>query len=145
LADAQPKFDKSAFYKAIASDDVGQINSQLEILQRSSIAEKEAYEGFLQMRKAGMVGGPSEKLSLFRNGHEKLESAITRDENNLEFPFLRLMIQENAPKILGYHHNIKNDREVIRKNFKKFPQIVQIAIVDYSKKSKVLNPKDFQQ
>jgi hypothetical protein len=144
LVNAQPKFDKSTFYKAMASEDLEQINTQLGILQKSSIAEKEAYEGALQMQKAGMVGGPSEKLSLFNNGRKKLESAITRDGKNLEFSFLRLMIQENAPRILGYYHDIEKDSEVVRKNFKKFPQMLQYAIADYSKKSKVLNPKDFQ-
>jgi hypothetical protein len=141
---AQAKFDKAAFYKAIASEDVQQLDTQLGILKGIDITEKEGYEGALLMRKAGLKGGPKEKLSLFKSGHIKLEKAISKDEKNIEYRFLRIIIQENAPKVLGYHFDLEKDSDYIRKNFKKLSSIVQNAIADYSKKSKILNPKEFQ-
>jgi hypothetical protein len=141
---AQAKFDKAMFYRAIASENIQQIDTQLGILKGSDIAEKEGYEGALLMQKAGMKGGPKEKLSLFKSGHKKLENAISKDGKNIEYRFLRLMIQENAPKVLGYHFDLEKDSDYIRKNFKKLSPIIQNAIVGYSKKSKVLNPKEFQ-
>jgi hypothetical protein len=133
-------FDKSAFYNAIASDNMETLNSQLAIIKASSINEKEAYEGALLMKKAGLVAKAKEKLSLFKAGRIKLEAAINKNKENAEFSFLRLIIQEHAPKIVDYNNNIKSDIAAIRSNYKTLPPVVQQAISDYSKKSKFLKP-----
>lgn len=130
-------FDKSAFYSAMASDNLETVNSQLSIVKAASIAEKEAYEGALLMKKAGMVTKVKEKLSLFKAGRLKLEASIKKG-GNTEFNFLRLIIQEHAPKAVDYRQDIENDVAVIRSGFKTLPPAVQQAINDYSKRSKVL-------
>jgi hypothetical protein len=137
-------FDKSLFYKAIALEDVDRVDEQLNILKSSSITGKEAFEGTLLMKKAGLVHNPKKKLSLFKSGHQDLEKAINKDRDNAEFRFLRLLIQENAPGILNYNDDLKKDSEYIRKSFKSLSPVVQDAIRDYSKKSKILNPSDFK-
>ena len=131
-------FDKSVFYSAMAANDIEAINIQLSIVRNSSISEKEAYEGTLLMKKAGLVTKAKEKLSLFKAGRLKLEAAIKKDNANTEFIFLRLIIQEHAPKIVNYNTNLENDASAIRANFKTLPQAVQQAISDYNKKSKIL-------
>lgn len=131
-------FDKSAFFSAMASDNMEAVNSQLAIIKTSSINEKEAYEGALLMKKAGLVTKAKEKLSLFKAGRIKLEAAIKKDKENAEFSFLRLIIQEHAPKIVEYNKNIQTDVVAIRSNYKTLHPVVQQAINDYSKKSKVL-------
>ena len=133
-------FDKTAFYGALATSDVNSINAQLSIVKTSSINEKEAYEGVLLMKKAGLITRPAEKLSLFKAGRLKLEAAIKKDKENAEFSFLRLIIQEHAPKIVEYNNNIHADVSTIRTNFKTLSPVVQQAIQDYTKKSKVLKP-----
>ncbi len=133
-------FDKSAFYNAMAANDVNSINAQLTVVKTSSINEKEAYEGALLMKKAGLITKPAEKLSLFKAGRLKLEAAIKKDKENAEFSFLRLIIQEHAPKIVEYRNNIDADVSTIRSNFKTLSAVVQQAINDYTKKSKVLKP-----
>ena len=131
-------FDKSAFYNALASDNMETINSQLAALKSSPLTEKEAYEGTLLMKKAGMVNKASEKISLFKAGRIKLEAAIKKDKENAEYYFLRLVIQEHAPKIVNYNSNMQTDVAAIRSNYKILPPLVQQAIIDYSKKSKIL-------
>ena len=131
-------FDKSAFYNAMAANNLDAINSQLSIVKLASISEKDAYEGALLMKKAGLVTKAKEKLSLFKAGRLKLEASIKKDNGNTEFNFLRLIIQEHAPKIVEYRSDIENDIAAIRSNYKTLPQVVQQAINDYSKKSKVL-------
>ena len=133
-------FDKSAFYSALAANDVNSINAQLNMVKTSSINEKEAYEGALLMKKAGLITKPAEKLSLFKAGRLKLEAAIKKDKENAEFSFFRLIIQEHAPKIVEYRNNINADVSTIRSNFKTLSPVVQQAIHDYTKKSKVLKP-----
>lgn len=133
-------FDKTAFYSAMAADDINSINAQLNIVKTSSINEKEAYEGALLMKKAGLVTKAQEKLNLFKAGRNKLEAAIKKDKENAELSFLRLIIQEHAPKIVEYRNNINADVSAIRSNFKTLSPVVQQAINDYTKKSKVLKP-----
>ncbi len=131
-------FDKSAFYAAMSTNDVQVVNSQLAILKAVSINDKDAYEGALLMKKAGLVSKAKEKLSLFKAGRLKLENSIKKEKENAEFSFLRLIIQEHAPKIVEYRNNLTNDISIIRSNYKSLPAVVQQAIIDYSKKSKLL-------
>ncbi|MET0300615.1 MAG: hypothetical protein ABW036_12665, partial [Flavitalea sp.] len=92
----------------------------------------------------GLISGAGKKLKTFKAGHEQLEASITADKDNAEYRFMRLMIQEQAPGILGYKGEIKNDSDYIRKSFKTLPKNVQEAIVNYAQtKSKALSAKDF--
>ena len=95
------------------------------------------------MKKAGLISGAGKKLNTFKDGHKKLEASLQKDSGNTEYRFLRLMIQENAPGILGYKDDLKKDSEYIRKNFKNLPQEAKNAVIDYSKNSKILRSADF--
>ena len=131
-------FDKASFYSAMAASNLDAVNKQLLVVNQAPANEREAYEGALLMKKAGLVTKAKEKLSLFKAGRLKLEASIKKDNGNTEFNFLRLIIQEHAPKLVEYRKDIQQDIAVIRSNFKTLPQDVQQAIQDYSKKSKVL-------
>jgi hypothetical protein len=138
-----PKFDKEAFYAIIKTGNKDDINNEIALVIASSIPEKEAYEGFLLMRKAGLVTRPAEKLKLFKAGRIKLETAILDDGNNAEYHFLRLIIEEKAPKIVKYHNDMEADKQLLIKAYKNLPRVVQEAIADYSKNSKILHTQDF--
>jgi hypothetical protein len=140
---AQQKFEKAAFYAVMDNGDVAALDNQIEIVKTSSLNNKEGYEGALLMRKADKVRGPKKKLGFFKEGRIKLETAILADADNTEFRFLRLAIEENAPKIVKYRNDIEKDKLIIQKNFKTLPQSVQHAIINYCKKSKVLHAEDF--
>lgn len=131
-------FDKQAFYNAMSSDNLEEINTLIETVKTSTLEEKEAYEGALLMKKAGMVSKAKEKISLFKTGRTKLEEAIKKNTANTEYVFLRLIIQEHAPKMVKYNSNIENDSALVRNNYKNLSPVVQKAIQAYSKKSKVL-------
>jgi len=136
-------FNKAAFYAAMASHEAAEVNKELDVLRETSFAEKPAYEGALLMKKAGLVGKPTEKLSLFKSGRSKLEAAIKEQDANIEFRFLRLIVQEKSPKIVRYKGNIETDAELVRKSFRDLSPVVQQAVRDFSKSSKSLNPADF--
>jgi hypothetical protein len=136
------KFEKSTFYSVMASGDIDAIDKQIDILENGSINEKEGYEGALLMKKANLVKKPKDKLSLFKKGRIKFETALLANNENVEFHFLRLAIEEHAPKIVKYHNDIEKDKMLIINNFKNLPPIVQNAILDYSKTSKVLHKED---
>lgn len=139
-ANGKQHYEKSGFYATMASENLDSVNTQLAMVVKSPVANKDAFEGTLLMKKAALVPNPGNKLNLFKSGHKKLENAIAQDSNNAELRFLRLMIQEHAPKVLGYHKNIEEDNKLIHSAYKDLPPVVQRAVVDYSKKSKVLKP-----
>jgi hypothetical protein len=136
----QPYSDlnRQAFYKAMESENKALVDAQLSELNSAPADVKNAFLGAMTMRKAGIGGNPASKLKLFKQGHKLLESAIAADPNNAEFRFLRLLIQENAPGILGYKDDEEKDSEFIRKSYKSLPEDLQKTISDYNKKSKVL-------
>jgi hypothetical protein len=139
------QIDRNDFYAAMASDKIELIKAQEDAVNSSSIPEKEAFQGALLMKKAGLVGKAGEKLSLFKSGHKLLDKAIKNDGDNAELRFLRLMIQENAPKIVNYRGDITSDSEVIKQKFPQLQPEVQKAVIEYSKKAKALKPSDFNQ
>jgi hypothetical protein len=146
FAQAKPQqsaFDRSAFYAAMASSNMDEIDAQLTAIKASSVPEKEAYEGALMMKKSGMLAKAKDKLNLFKAGRSKLELSITKDKENVELRFLRIIIQEHAPKIVNYRSELETDSQLIRANYKSLPQVVQQAIIDYSKRSSVLKPSYF--
>lgn len=130
--------DKVELYAAMASNNLNDIDKQLAQIKQSVFTEKDAYEGALLMKKSGLVGNTKEKLTLFKNGRQKLESSIKNDTRNVEYRFLRIIIQEHAPKIVKYRNELDEDSQLVISNYKSLPQFLQQVITDYSKKSKVL-------
>tara|TARA_R110002096_G_scaffold283362_1_gene477410 strand:+ start:317 stop:811 length:495 start_codon:yes stop_codon:yes gene_type:complete len=133
--------NKEKFYLAMASTDLELIEAELAKLERQGAAAEQAFVGALVMKKAGALQKVGDKLETFKKGKEILEKAISAKPDNAEFRFLRLMIQENAPSILGYGSNIKEDAEMIDKKFNDLPPSVKDAIISYSKNSKVLSAR----
>jgi hypothetical protein len=130
--------NRTAFYKAIESNNKTLVDAQISELNSAPANVKNAFLGAMTMKRAGIGGNPVSKLRLFKMGHKLLEAAIKQDPNNTEFRFLRLMIQENAPGILGYKVDEEKDSEMIRESYKSLPEDLQNTIGDYNKKSKVL-------
>jgi hypothetical protein len=136
------KFDKARFYEVIKTGNKESIDEELALVASADIIEKGAYEGFLLMRKAGITARPAEKLKLFKAGRIKLETALLDDNTNAEYHFLRLIIQEKAPKIVKYSNDLEADKQIILKEYKNLPSVVQHAIADYTKSSKILKAQD---
>ena len=140
---SEQSFDKTAYYAVLRVGKMDDVNQELDKLNTTTITEKEAYTGTLLMRKAGLVKLPSEKLKLFKKGRIALETELQKDSDNGEYHFLRLIIQEHAPKIVKYKKEIEADKQTIIKSYKHLSPAVQQAILDYSKNSKILQPQDF--
>lgn len=139
---ATADFKREPFYSALANGSLNKLDEQLELVKKTSITEKLAYEGVLLMKKSGVITGASKKLNLFKEGNKKLETAISKDTDNVEYRFLRLMIQENAPSLLGYKNDIKKDSDLVRQYYKNLSETVQKAILNYNKISKSLRIVD---
>jgi hypothetical protein len=136
-------FDKAAYYAILKSGKIDKVDDELTLLTSTTIVEKEAYEGTLLMKKAALIKIPAERLKTFKKGRTKLETALLNDGSNGEYHFLRLVIQENAPKIVKYSADIETDKQDIQRSFKSLSPVVQGVILDYCKSSKILHAQDF--
>jgi len=142
-APLRQNFDRASFYVVLKSGDIDGIDKELAVIDAAAFAEKEAYKGTLLMKKAGLVKKPKDKLAFFKQGRIKLETEIHNNTDNTEYRFLRLVIQEHAPKITKYRAQLGDDSELVKNNFKKLPADIQQVVLDYSKTSTVLHSADF--
>ena len=143
FAFAQPKSEKNVFYGVMSTGDLKAVENELTVVENSFSPNKDGYQGALLMKKAGMISKPAQKLKFFKEGRVKLETALLADKDNTEYHFLRLAIEEHAPKIVKYHNDIEADKLFIKNNFKSVSPVVQHAIIDYCKNSKVIHAEDF--
>jgi hypothetical protein len=139
----QQKFEKAEFYEVMKSASLETVNNELEAIKDAPEKDREGYEGALLMKKAGLLKKPKDRLSFFKQGRIKLETAIAADNDNTEFHFLRLAIEERAPRIVKYHNDIQKDKAIVIKNYKNLSPAVRHAILDYCENSKVLHKEDF--
>jgi hypothetical protein len=135
--------DREKFYPVFShekSEEIGSLITQLQTDIKD--AQDKAYLGTLLMKKAGIERSLKKKLDLFKEGHKLLEAAIMAEPNNAEFHFLRLTIQENAPSILGYKHNIQEDKKKVIDEYNRLDPIVKKYIRNYCATSKTLHISD---
>jgi len=138
----QPALDRKEYYKVLKAGNLTGIDRELAVAAGLAGNDGQAYHGTLLMRKAGLLKIPKEKLASFKSGRIKLETAIRADTANVEYHFLRLIIQEHAPKIVKYRDQLEADGELIRQHFSRLPADLRDAIKDYSQTSAVLHPAD---
>ena len=75
------------------------------------------YIGMSFMLKAKYAWLPNNKWEYFNKGKKFLESAISKDPNNIELKFMRFCIQNNTPSFLRYNKNLEKDKGYIFKAF----------------------------
>lgn len=76
-----------------------------------------AYKGAVLTLKAKFSKLKNEKKEFFKEGVFFIENAIKADSSNIEIRYLRLSVQENSPRFLGYHKNIDDDKKFILDNY----------------------------
>ena len=77
-----------------------------------------AYKGAITTLKAKYAQGVKNKKSFFKEGAELLEYAVASKPEDIEIRCLRLGVQENSPKIVGYKKNIEADRQFLLDHYK---------------------------
>ncbi|MFC4095349.1 hypothetical protein [Euzebyella saccharophila] len=106
---------------------------------------KVAYKGAVTTMMAQYADGFKAKKEYFKDGKKLLEHAIEADSRNVEIRCLRLSIQENLPKILGYHSNVDEDKDYILKHYKELKsQGAKNFVKGYIKKSESFSEEEKQ-
>lgn len=136
--------ERNTFYNTLSGNSLENIDNTIKILEKEKATPIiNAYKGSLLMKKSSFITKPKEKLAIFKTGRMLLEEEIEKQPNNIEMRLLRLIIQENCPKILKYNTQLEEDKIIIIKGFSSSEKDLKSIIKDYSKTSKILNPKDF--
>jgi hypothetical protein len=91
------------------------------------------------MKKSSLLQSLKKKTENFNKGKNLLETEIEKSPGEIEFRFLRFIIQENAPPIVHYRKNMEEDRELIYSSFASLPSHLQNEIISYATHSKLLN------
>ena len=72
-----------------------------------------------------------------------IETAIKADSANIEIRYLRLSVQENAPKVLKYYKNIDDDKKFILDSYSDIRSMDLKEIVkDYILKSVIFDENE---
>ena len=97
-------------------------NQELSFIKKYKNSKEVAISAFvvsLQMKQAKYKTFPWSKLAVFNKEKKRLNALIETNPNNVHLRYVRLVIQENTPKILGYNKNIKEDKSFLKLMLKK--------------------------
>lgn len=132
-------FSKTEFFKTLESGNQSSITAMEKKVAESTVNDdQKAYYGAILMKTSEYQKTAGDKLKKFKEGKALLEGVIQNNSTNAEYRFLRLMIQENAPKILKYNTNISEDVSLIKTNLSKVSKEIKQAITNYESVSKNL-------
>ena len=73
----------------------------------------QAYVISLEMKQAEYKALPWQKLTTFNKGKHKLELLIIKEPKNANLRYVRLVMQEQLPKILNYNSDIEHDKQFL--------------------------------
>jgi len=134
---------RSEFYKAFSSKTERELDDMIVVLEKETSSSLNlAYLGALYMKKAGFVKGVNSKVKTFKRGAQMLEVEISKKPSNAEYRFLRLAVQEHAPKILKYNKNLTEDKKLVAEAFKTFDPELKKIVKDYAASSAVIKMDD---
>jgi hypothetical protein len=78
------------------------------------------------------------RKALVKSGATNLESIIKSNPNNIELRVIRMSVQENIPKIVGYRGGLKDDKAFILNNYSKQNATLKNYIKRFAAQSKTM-------
>ena len=136
---------KTEFYNAFSGKTEDEIADMIAVLEtETSSSLNLAYQGALYMKKADFVKGVNSKVKIFKKGAQMLEGEIKKKPTNAEYRFLRLAVQEHAPKILKYNKNLDEDKKMVTEAFKTLEPELKKIVKKYAASSAVIKIDDLQ-
>lgn len=126
MANAQTIRDiRSHFHQAVL--DPEKSPDFYEFIQKTDLttATVKAYKAVSEAMMARAFWNPFSKLSQVKKYDLMMSEAVALDSNNIEIRFLRLAIEYNLPRFLGYSVHLEDDTNMIIENLSKI-NVLQI-------------------
>lgn len=110
-----PNVIRHQFIKATQNEDSrASLAEQLSQSEGLDPVIRKAYLGATKTLLAETYFSPWSKYSQFVDGKNLLEEAISQDPDNVEYRYLRFLIQIKAPSFLGYDEHLQQDYLAIK-------------------------------
>jgi hypothetical protein len=110
--------------------------------QSSSDPIISGYKAAAQIMEAKVTKEKGKRKSFVKTGATSLESIIKTNPNNIELRVIRLSVQENIPKIVGYHSSLKDDKTFILSNYSKQNSALKSYVQKFAAQSKTFTPAE---
>lgn len=133
---------RNSYAKASQSNANTQSFINLAEKQSSSDAVTKGYKAAAQIMEAKITTEKGKRKSFVKSGATNLESIIKSNPNNAELRLIRLSVQENLPKIVGYRGSLKDDKTFLINNYTKQNAGLKSYIKRFASQSKTFTPAD---
>lgn len=100
------------------------------------------YKAAAQFLKSKLNLEKGKRIEHIKAGVKSLENVIADNPKNAELRMIRLSIQENLPKVVGYGKNIKSDKDFLLTNLKDQPADLKKYIRNFIAQSKSFTPQE---
>lgn len=138
LSEVRKQFIAAATSKSVAED----LYNKLTNISNEGSKTLVAYKGAARAIMAKFASRQGDKMKYFKEGAKLLEYAIKSEPGNIEIRMIRLSIQENAPKITGYKHNINEDKDFILNNYHIQNNVLKEFLKGYIVQSKAFSESE---
>lgn len=129
---------RNAYSKANLSNEGAK--SFIEIADKKSSSDPviSGYKAAAQILEAKVTTEKNKRKTFVKNGATSLEALIKSNPNNVELRVIRMSVQENIPKIVGYSKNLKKDKTFIISNYPKQNAALKTYIRKFAMQSKTM-------
>lgn len=129
---------RNAYSKANLSNEGAKIFIAIAEKKTSSDPVVTGYKAAAEILEAKVTTQKNKRKSFVKSGATSLENVIKNNPNNIELRVIRMSVQENIPKIVGYSRNLKEDKTFIVKNYSKQNAALKSYIKKFAAQSKTM-------
>ncbi|WP_326981254.1 hypothetical protein VUJ46_13400 [Chryseobacterium sp. MYb264] len=127
---------RDSYAKANASDVNTEAFINIADKQPGSDAVTKGYKAAAKIMEAKIA--KSNRKALVKEGATHLEAVIKSNPNNAELRLIRMSVQENIPKIVGYRGSLKDDKAYLLSNYTKQNPALKNYIKRFAAQSKTM-------
>jgi hypothetical protein len=129
---------RNAYSKANTSNEGAK--NFIELADKSSSSDLliKGYKAAAKILEAKVTTEKNKRKSFVKSGATELETVIKYNPNNVEMRLIRMSIQENIPKIVGYSKNLKEDKAYILSNYTRQNSVLKVYIKKFAMQSKTM-------
>ncbi len=129
---------RNAYSKANTSNEGAK--NFIDIADKSSSSDPlvKGYKAAAEILEAKVTTDKNKRKTFVKSGATDLETVIKANPNNLELRLIRMSVQENIPKIVGYNKNLKEDKIFILTNYSKQTSALKTYVRKFAMQSKTM-------
>lgn len=129
---------RNAYSKANLSNEGAKNFIKIADKRSSSDPIITGYKAAANILEAKVTTEKNKRKTFIKSGATSLENVIKANPNNVELRLIRMSVQENIPKIVGYNKNLKEDKIFILNNYPKQNSALKTYVRKFAMQSKTM-------